>query len=89
MRTTVGNRFCPDTCRRPTPAQAHCTICHRTFGGVTGFDQHRHNGACHNPINLGMIERDGIWRNPMEEHAAERLRKMREQRGKKNEPTVQ
>lgn len=43
---------------------AHCSSCHRTFGGVTGFDTHRRNGRCLTPAKLGMELRDGIWRQP-------------------------
>lgn len=53
---------CPADCRTPTPAQAHCPTCHRTFGGVYGFDSHRRNGRCIDPEGLPMVERDGIWR---------------------------
>ena len=56
---------CTDACRRPTASQAHCSVCHRTFGGVRGFDKHRHNGACLEPTALGMTDRDGIWVRPM------------------------
>lgn len=65
---------CATTCRRPSPAQAHCKSgCHRTFGGVGGFDRHRRDGQCHDPAGLGMVERDGIWREPLSEADAARL----------------
>lgn len=32
---------CTKTCVAPTPAQAHCPVCHITFGGVRLFDAHR------------------------------------------------
>jgi len=67
---------CTDRCLRPTPFQAHCTTCHRTFGGVKGFDQHRQKvraprnsgpmAVCIDPGAFGHVERDGIWREPMD-----------------------
>lgn len=69
----VGSRCRPD-CRAPSPAQAHCSVCHASFGGVTNFDRHRDNGWCVDPSTLGMVERDGVWRSPMPEDVAERLR---------------
>ncbi len=66
---------CTDGCKNPTPAQAHCKTCHRTFGGVTGFDQHRHKlghrqvgpmAICLDPGSFGYVERDGVWREPMD-----------------------
>lgn len=66
---------CQTTCVRPSPAQAHCTVCHRTFGSVkSGFDKHRSDGACLDPATLGMVERGGIWRTPMDPEATARLR---------------
>lgn len=56
---------CATTCRRPTPAQAHCPTCHRTFGGVSGFDAHRFHGTCRDPRPLGYEPINGIWRQPM------------------------
>jgi hypothetical protein len=32
---------CTAACRPPSPANAHCSVCHRTFGSVSGFDKHR------------------------------------------------
>jgi hypothetical protein len=49
-------------CKMPTPAQAHCSVCHRTFSGVTGFDRHRKNGQCLEPSALGMTEVNRVWR---------------------------
>lgn len=66
---------CTDRCLKPTPFQAHCTVCHRTFGGVKGFDQHRHKighrtrgpmAICVDPGSFGFVERDGVWREPMD-----------------------
>lgn len=57
---------CTDRCLRPTPFQAHCSQCHRHFGGVKGFDRHRVNGHCIDPGAFGHVERDGIWREPMD-----------------------
>lgn len=82
MKTMTGGPC--NNCQRPTPSQAHCTVCHRTFGGIRGFDQHRSHGNCLPPEALGMVERGGIWRTPMEEGVAERLRGARDQRGNRN-----
>ena len=64
---------CMTSCRQPTPAQAHCGVCHRTWGGVTGFDAHRRDGVCLDPATLGYVERDGVWRTPMTDAVRERL----------------
>jgi len=40
---------------------AHCTACHRTFGGVGGFDKHRDNGRCIDPMELGMEIKERTW----------------------------
>lgn len=69
---------CVATCRRPSPAQAHCATCHRTFGGVTGFDAHRREGQCIDPAKAGYIETDGLWRLPMTAERAEQLAALRE-----------
>lgn len=53
---------CTETCRSPAPSQAHCAACHRTFGGVKGFDEHRKDGVCLDPATRGMTEVNGIWR---------------------------
>lgn len=65
---------CPPGCARPTPAQAHCPTCHATFGGVTAFDRHRRDGRCVDPRALGMVRRDGVWRQPMDPRKLARLR---------------
>lgn len=46
-------------------SRAHCGACHRTFAGVTYFDQHRRAFTCVDPAGIeGMREVDGIWRGP-------------------------
>lgn len=57
---------------------AHCAPCHRTFGGVAGFEKHRKGGTCLDPATLGMVERDGIWRRPPDPRALARLKALRE-----------
>lgn len=54
---------CRPTCVQPSPTNAHCSACHTTFGGITGFDRHRRGGQCHDPALLEM-HRDsrGVWR---------------------------
>lgn len=53
---------CRPTCPTPTPAQAHCPGCHRTFGGAWGFEQHRKDGACLDPGERGFQQVNGVWR---------------------------
>lgn len=69
----TGSKCRPD-CVTPTPAQAHCSVCHRTFGGVSRFDAHRDNGRCADPATLDMVETNGVWRTPMDEATVARLR---------------
>jgi hypothetical protein len=38
-------------------------VCHKTFGGLRAFDEHRKGGACRDITALGYIEKDGIWRS--------------------------
>jgi hypothetical protein len=68
---------CGQSCVRPSPAQAHCAGCHRTFGGVTGFDAHRRAGVCVDPVGLGYAERAGVWRVPIDGAGLERMRALR------------
>jgi hypothetical protein len=74
---------CTDTCVRPSPSQAHCSSCHITLSGVTGFDAHRRGGRCLDPATItkdgGMrLDWNGIWRwngrtpNPHARSARER-----------------
>lgn len=58
---------CKVKCGRVTPSQAHCGVCHRTFGGVTGFDRHRKDGECLTPESFGLEFRNGAWRFPAPE----------------------
>lgn len=72
---------CEPSCIRPTPSQAHCPTCHRTFGGVRGFDDHRHNGTCLDPTTKGYVRSaSGIWRTPMTEEYAARVQRMSTER---------
>ena len=64
---------CSVDCHRPTGNAAHCTVCHQTFGGVTGFDGHRKEGRCLDPATLGMELRGQIWKRPMDENARLRM----------------
>lgn len=66
---------CLDTCKKPTPAQAHCASCHVTFGGVTGFDLHRSNGQCLDPASFEYVEREGVWRRPVDHDEVELFKK--------------
>jgi hypothetical protein len=55
---------CIKSCIKPTPSQAHCSVCHETFGSVSGFDRHRRGGQCLDPTEITGIHRTdtGIWR---------------------------
>jgi hypothetical protein len=59
----------------PTPFQAQCSVCCRIFGGVGGFDKHRYYGQCRDPEPLGYVERDGVWREPMDHEKVEAFKK--------------
>jgi len=63
---------CTNDCQRPTPTQAHCGACHHTFGGVSGFDRHRRDGRCLDPVSLGLSEVKRVWRWPLSPGAAAR-----------------
>lgn len=78
---------CTETCKKPTPAQAHCGSvgCHRTFGGIRGFDLHRIGDLgkreCRDPATFGFVERDGVWRDQVDHEKVElfktRVRKIK------------
>lgn len=54
---------CTPACIQPRPTNAHCSVCHRTFGTVTSFDRHRRGGACLDPAGLRMHpDARGVWR---------------------------
>lgn len=55
---------CVATCIKPSPSNAHCGACHRTFGSVTGFDLHRRGGQCTDPATIAgqRLDANGIWR---------------------------
>lgn len=73
MTAPARNR-CGTNCRRPSPSQAHCAICHHTFGGVYAFDQHRRGGECRPAADLGLsLDASGVWRFPPDEANAARL----------------
>lgn len=49
-----------------TQKAAHCAACHRTFGGVYGFDRHRKNFTCVDPSTVGLVlieqkQGDPLW----------------------------
>lgn len=54
---------CTALCIQPRPTNAHCSVCHRTFGTVTSFDRHRRGGECLDPAGLRMHpDPRGVWR---------------------------
>jgi hypothetical protein len=74
-----GTRCTGLGCVVPTASQAHCTVCHSTFGGVTGFDKHRKDGWCLNPVTLKMALNDrGVWRTVPTEADLKRFKEMRD-----------
>lgn len=81
---------CLPGCRTPTQFQAHCSVCHRTFGGVTGFDDHRKNGECLDPVTRGYVqsERDGVWRTEMAQETVAKFRARVETRQTGRRPRV-
>ena len=51
-----------------------CVTCGMGFGGVAGFDRHRHRGRCLSPAELlaqndPMTVKDGIWVTPFRRNA--------------------
>lgn len=64
---------CKGHCKDPTPAQAHCSVCHATFGGITSFTDHRKNGQCVEPLHAGLVLSDGVWRTPISDADRTRL----------------
>jgi hypothetical protein len=45
---------------------------------VSLFDKHRHNGACLDPVTLGMtLTEAGVWRVPMTEQDKARFATLR------------
>lgn len=92
IATQRGVRFhvpCLNSCIKPTPSQAHCGVCHTTFGGITGFDRHRRNGQCIPPETFGYTQDDrGVYRAPVSETEKARLAELREAQANENAPGV-
>jgi hypothetical protein len=44
---------------------------------VSGFDRHRRDGHCLDPVALGMTETGGVWRMPLSEADRARLSEVR------------
>lgn len=59
---------CTTDCVMPSLGanQCHCKTCHRSFGGLALFDEHRKHGECLDPATLhdGQCAQDerGFWR---------------------------
>jgi hypothetical protein len=49
-----------------TPLNAcHCSGCHQTFAGITGFDKHRKYSKCVSPSTVGLVlNESGLWARP-------------------------
>ena len=75
---------CPDGCARhcgrrwTSVTECHCAACHRHFRTLTGFDTHRVDGECADPMEHGLIEAMGTWATPEGHEAAQRSRQMLE-----------
>lgn len=52
---------CNSECRRPTGRMCHCGACHKTFVGITVFDEHRRGGQC--VMNPDWTEKNEVWGN--------------------------
>ncbi len=54
--------------------RCHCSGCHKTFNSVGGFDKHRKDFKCLDPLDLKMeMDDKGIWAVPMTEEYKKRL----------------
>lgn len=48
---------------------SHCSVCHRTFSGVTYFDIHRSGDECRDPEVIGLVLKNrtyAFWGSPDE-----------------------
>jgi hypothetical protein len=67
---------CP-RCATVTGSQFHCGVCHETFGGLRSFNRHRTGNlghrTCMAPDELALIERNGVWREPIDESSLNRM----------------
>lgn len=52
---------CNPDCRKANGRQCHCSVCHRTFTGISTFDQHRVGGTCVIGPRRVLSEKDGVW----------------------------
>lgn len=50
---------CTAECHTPRGRQAHCGACHKTFAGLSVFDQHRKGGRCNDLPTV--TDKGGIW----------------------------
>lgn len=67
---------------------AHCPNCCETFASIKGFDQHRQNGVCAIPRQIGLdLSAELYWRVPGEpEPVAEPPKRRGRPKGSKNKP---
>lgn len=67
MRNSITHGECGKTWNGVT--RAHCPACHETFNSDGGAEKHRTGPMtarqCTPPVELGMVERDGVWLTPM------------------------
>lgn len=69
---------CTTTCVRPSPSQAHCSVCHVTWSGITGFDRHRIDDQCRTPAEIGYVDDGrGVFRAPMTDERRQQLAALR------------
>ncbi len=60
-----------------TDRVCRCAACDETFSGITTFDQHRVEGRCVNPAEVGLEiqnrTRGSLWADPRAKEAFKRL----------------
>jgi len=46
-----------------------CAVCGNVFTSITGFEKHRKNGRCLEPLSVGLSLNDrGLWATPATEN---------------------
>ncbi len=61
-------------------SQAHCSGCHRQFGGEESFASHRDRGFCVLDWHGGTVEADGVFYSGAEHSTMMRLKTARERK---------
>lgn len=65
---------CSGWCRLPEQGSphCHCSVCHCTFRNESTFKDHRSDGYCLDPAEIGLEVADEMWATP--EGHAQRVR---------------